>query len=449
VLYRAKWIVPIAGSPLEDGAVLVHGGRIEAIGPGAELAAARSFFEVRDLGDAAILPGFVNTHSHLELTVMRGLLEEADFREWIMRLTDIKLTCLSSEDLLDSARLGALESIRSGVTSSGDTCDSGFALDAMVESGMRGVVFQEIFGPAAEQADESLAKLEEKVARLVERVGDAGRVRVGVSPHAPYTVSADLFARVARLATERGLRVAIHAAESEAEERFVRAGEGPFAERLRARGIEWNAPGVSTIAYLERLGVLEAKPLVIHAVRATDEDLDALARSGSRIAHCPKSNAKFGHGIAPLAAMREREIAVGLGSDSVASNNVVDLLDEARAATLLARAARCDSRALTACDALELATIGGARALGLDTSVGTLEAGKRADLCAVSLEGLHVAPVYDVETALVFSATARDVVLTVVDGRVVFDRDGSQQTSLDEPRLMARLGEIRAKIGAL
>jgi 5-methylthioadenosine/S-adenosylhomocysteine deaminase len=194
--------------------------------------------------------------------------------------------------------------------------------------------------------------------------------------------------------------------------------------------------------------VLAASPLLVHAVRATDDDLDAIASTGSRVAHCPKSNAKFGHGVARLGAMRERSVKVGLGTDSVASNNALDMLDEARAATMLARASSRDPLALSARDALELATAGGARALGLEAEVGTLEPGKGADLCAVALDGLHIAPVYDVETSLVFSASARDVLLTVVGGRVVFDRDAPSPTLFDEPRLRARLVEIRGKIAA-
>lgn len=446
MLYRAKWVVPVAGEPIANGGVLVRHERIEAVGPADEIGGALPPYEVRDLGEAALLPGFVNAHSHLELTVMRGLLEEADFRTWIGRLTEIKLTKMSASDLLDSARLGALEAVRSGVTCTGDTCDSGFAVDALVEAGIRGVVFQEVFGPDHAQAADSMRRLEERLLELAERTVDANRVAIGISPHAPYTVSAELFRRVTRLALERGYPVAIHAAESAAEERFVRDGEGPFAERLIERGISWTPPRASTIGYLDGLGVLDCRPLLIHAVRATDSDVEAVVRTGSRIAHCPKSNAKFGHGIAPVVRFRERGAIVGLGTDSVASNNVMDMLDEARAGVLLARAVERDAAALPARTALELATIDAARALGLDEKIGSLVPGKHADLCAISLEGLHVAPVYDVEASLVFSASARDVVLTVANGRVVFDRTSSASTPFDEPRLWARMGEIRAKI---
>jgi 5-methylthioadenosine/S-adenosylhomocysteine deaminase len=448
MLYRAKWVVPIAGDPIEDGGVLVRGDRIAAIDKAAALEGSLSHFEVQELGEVALLPGLVNTHSHLELTLMRGLLEESDFREWIGRLTDIKLNRMTGDDLIDSARLGALEAVHAGVTCCGDTCDSGLALDALLESGIRGVVYQEVFGPDPAQAPESLARLGEKVAVLEDRAGDSGRVRIGVSPHAPFTVSADLFRGVAGLARERALPMAIHAAESVAEERFMRDGAGPFADRLAERKIPWTPPGVSTVAYLRDLGVLGCRPLLVHAVQATDADAEAIAESGAAVAHCPKSNAKFGHGVAPLASLLARGVTVGLGTDSVASNNVVDMLDEARAAVLMARAIGRDAGALSARRALELATIGGARALGLDAEIGTLEVGKSADLCAIALDGLHAAPVYDVETALVFSASARDVVMTVCGGRVVFDAQSLTPTLLDEPRLRARMREIRTRIAA-
>jgi cytosine/adenosine deaminase-related metal-dependent hydrolase len=402
---------------------------------------------VRDLGETALLPGLVNAHSHLELTVMRGLLEDLPFRDWIARLTDVKLTRLNEDDLLDSSRLGALEAIAGGVTCSADTCDSGLALDALNEAGLSGVVFQEVFGPDPAQADESMRKLGDKLAALEARATSGGRVRIGVSPHAPYTVSAELFGCVTRLALDRDLPVAIHAAESHAEERFMRDGEGPFAENLARRGIRWSPPGRSTVGHLAAIGVLEARPLLIHAVRADAADLDVIAAAGARIAHCPKSNAKLGHGVAPLAAMLGRGIAVGIGTDSVASNNVCDMLDESRAATLAARAATRDELGLSARRALELATLGGARALGLDGEVGTLERGKRADLCAVSLAGLHLRPVYDVEASVVFSASARDVALTMAGGCVLFDRSKQDAfATLDVARLRVRLGEIQRKV---
>lgn len=442
MLLKARWVLPIRGPVIEDGAVRISGDRIVSVGPAAELTALESDEAVRDLGTAAILPGLVNAHSHLELTVMRGLLEDADFRTWITRLTTMKLERLTRDDLLDSARIGALEAVRAGVTCLADTCDSGVSARAMLEAGLAGVMYQEVFGPDAAQVDGSISGLVEKLESLEASRPAGSRVRIGVSPHAPFTVSADLFRRVTDLSRDRGIPMAIHAAESRAESDFLLDGTGPFGERFRTRGISWAPPGVSTVAWLDSLGVLEVKPLLIHAVQTTPADHQRIESSGASVVHCPKSNAKLGHGIAPLRAMRARGIRVGLGTDSVASNNLGDVLDEARSAVLLARAIERDATALDARQALELATIGGAEALGLDLEIGTLDPGKRADLCAISLDGFRAKPVHDVEAAIVWSCTADDVILTIAGGKPVFDRYGDEQSGMDERRLMARLLEI-------
>ena len=439
-------MLPISGPPIEDGLVLVFRDKIVAVGPATEVVVPEGT-EVRDLGQAALLPGFVNAHSHLELSVMRGRLEDTDFRKWVEHLTRIRQEQLAPEDVIDSARFGALEAIVSGVTCLGDTGDSGAALPALEESGLGGIVFQETFGLDPNQAVDGLVRLKEKFAALEATRVAPLRVALGVSPHAPYTISPPLFRLVTEYALSNGLPMAIHTAESFAEEQLMLQGEGVFAARFAERGIEWIAPGVSTIAYLEQLGVLEATPLLIHCVHATERDLERVSSAGCRIAHCPKSNAKFGHGIAPLFSMLSQGVDVGIGTDSVGSNNVMDLLDEARAAVFFARASTGRPDALTSGEALELITLGGAKALGFEETIGTLEAGKRADLCAVSLAGHHARPIFDVETALVFSCSARDVELTVASGVVLFDKSAEQPiTSIDSTRLYARVEEIARKI---
>lgn len=448
MLLKARWVMPIRGEAIEFGAVLVAGDRIVAVGPGDDVTAIAGDAPQRDLGEAVLMPGFVNAHSHLELTVMRGLLEDDDFRTWITRLTTVKLERLTHEDLLDSARLGALEAMRAGVTCLADTCDSGVAVEALTDAGLRGIVYQEVFGPDPAQADASIGSLVEKLDRLEALCGREDLVRVGVSPHAPFTVSAVLFRKVAEMSLERGLPMAIHAAESTAERDFLLDGSGPFGERFRDRGIAWSPPGVSTIGWLDSLGVLAARPLLIHAVHATAGDLDRIGVADASVVHCPKSNAKLGHGVAPLRDMLASGLKVGLGTDSVASNNLCDMLDEARSAVFMARAVARDASALSARKALELATIGGAAALGLDHEIGSIEPGKRADLCAVSLDGLHALPIHDVEAALVFSCAARDVAMTMVGGVTVYDRDAGGATLLDERRLIARLGEIARAISS-
>ncbi len=233
----------------------------------------------------------------------------------------------------------------------------------------------------------------------------------------------------------------MHAAESEAEDLFVREGCGIFADGLAKRSIEWKAPRVSTIQYLKQLGVLDVQPLLAHCIRVDDADIETLRLTGSKVAHCPKSNAKLGHGRAPFAKFLDADIAVGFGSDSVASNNTCDILEEARFAVLLSRATQRDTT-INAAQALAVATTGGARCLSFDG--GQLTEGAQADLAVISLTGVHQTPNDEPATTAIFASSGRDVVLTVVAGREVF-RDG-HVVGVDEERLRARMHEIREKL---
>jgi cytosine/adenosine deaminase-related metal-dependent hydrolase len=409
IRYRARWIVPISSPPIADGVVAVDGDRIAYVGAGAAAPPGSD----HDLGNALLLPGLVNAHCHLELTAMRGFLEDLEFRRWILRLTNARRAVLDRNALLDSARYGIEEGIRAGITSFADTCESGVVIQAMREAGVRGVMFQEVFGPDPAQCATSIAELREKIAGL--RYLETPLVRVGVSPHAPYTVSDDLFCATADLAREQRLPMAIHIAESELERQLVVEASGAFADGLRKRRIGVTARGRSSIDLLARLGVLDAQPLLIHCVRVDERDIQLIAGSRSPVAHCPASNAKLGHGIAPLTELLAAGVTVGLGSDSVASNNRMDMLDEARLALLTQRARLLSSDAPNARVVLELATIGGARAIGLSELVGTLEVGKQADLAAFALDA-H-APAHDPVAAAVHSIAGAQARFVAVAGR--------------------------------
>lgn len=413
--YRARYVLPISAPPLIDGVVGVDGGRITYVGSAAEAPPG----EERDLGNALLLPGLVNVHSHLELTAMRGFLEDLDFRSWILRLTTAKRTVLSREMLLDAARLGIAEGLSRGVTTYADTCDSGVAFDAMLERGVRGIMYQEVFGPDPAQCRGSLAELQQKIERL--RPLETPLVRVGVSPHAPYTVSDTLFGAVARYAVGADLPVAIHIAESQVEHDLVVHGTGSFADGLRARGIPVVPRARSPIALLSALGVLDARPLLIHCVRVDESDVATIAETRCAVAHCPASNAKLAHGVAPLATLLSSRVRIGLGSDSVASNNRMDILEEARLAMLFQRAHTGAPAAIPASIALSLATLEGARALGLDRDVGSLEVGKAADLAAFPLGG--AGPVFDPEAHAVLVLPGTMASLVTVAGREMV-RDG-------------------------
>lgn len=429
-IYSARWVLPVSTSPIENGAVAIEEQRIAAVGPRSEIVERFPEFRVDDFGEAVILPGLINTHTHLELTAMRGYLEneESDFVAWLRKLTFARME-LTPDDIQVSATWGACEAVRAGITCVGDASDSALmSMRALQEVGLRGVVYQESFGPDARFAAQNFEKLKVKLEEL--RATETGLVRAGVSPHAPYTVCGPQLEMIADLAKSENLPVMMHAAESKAEELFLREGCGVFAEGWALRSIEWKAPGISAIQYLKQFGILQTSPVLAHCIHVDDDDIETLRNNHAKVAHCPKSNAKLGHGRAPLDKFLKAGVIVGLGSDSVASNNTCDILEEARFATLLARAGGSN---VSAEDVLKAATLGS-----------VLTEGAQADLAVVSLRGVHQTPSYDPVATLIFASSGRDVVLTVVAGREVF-RDGRVIT-VDEERLLARINEISAKL---
>jgi 5-methylthioadenosine/S-adenosylhomocysteine deaminase len=309
---------------------------------------------------------------------------------------------------------------------------------------MRGVIFRETFGPDPLQAADSARELRERVASLREAAGEL--VRIGISPHAPYTVSDELYTLTAALAREQDLPVAVHAAEAEAETQLVVSGEGPFAANLRTRDIATPVRARSVVALLEATGILELRPLVIHAIRVDREDMVMLARAGASVAHCPTANARLGHGIAPVVELREAGVNVALGTDSVASNNRLDLLEEARTAHLLQRARLTSASALPAAELLELATLAGARALGLEQAIGSLEPGKDADLCAVRTDRPHLCPLVDPIATLFHAARGSDVVLAMVRGRVLYD--SGRFSTVDQAAIMEPVQQLAVRLAA-
>jgi len=443
-LYQARWVLPVSAPPIADGAIAVTGEKIVSVGTRSSLLAQFPEAATLDLGESAIIPGLVNAHSHLELTAMRGFLEdEADFFAWLRKLTRARLERMTADDLRVSASWGACEAARAGVTCVADASDAALqSMNALDDVGLRGIVFQESFGPDPRLAQENFEKLTEKISGLRER--ETSLVNVGVSPHAPYTVCSQQLQMISRFALDEKLPVMMHAAETEMEVELLGQGKGPFAEGLKSRGIEWRAPGVSTIQYLLEVGLLETRPLLAHCIHVDEVDLDTIKQTATRVAHCPKSNVKLGHGVAPFHSMIEKGIDVGLGSDSVVSNNTCDLLEEARFALLLARSR--GSRDLNCDDVLRVATLGGADSLGLTGKVGELKEGLQADFAVVSLDGGHQVPSYGPAETLIFASSGRDVTMTVVAGREVF-RDGCV-TTIDEERLRARMNEIARKLKA-
>lgn len=402
-----RWVLPVEGPPIPDGAVLIgDDGRIRAVGPGAEVACPPEA-PAEAFGDAIIIPGLVNAHTHLELTGIVGPSPDVEFANWIRQLRGRK-AARDPGEWENAARRGLAECFASGVTTVADTGDSGAVVQALAEAGGSGIAYQEVFGPHPGQAAAGLAGLRDRVTALSSYA--AARVRLGVSPHAPYTVSGPLYAAVAEWAGQERLPLAVHLAESRAESELLVAGTGAFADAWRERGIAPVAPpGRSPVAWLESHGVLGPCTLCIHVVQAGPDDVARLARAGCAVAHCPRSNRAHGHGDAPLDRFLDAGLRVGLGTDSVASVGTLDLLAEARMARELAE--------LGADAALELCTLGAARALGLEGEIGSLRAGKWGDCAVIRLpaSALGRPPAEQV-----LASGPADVLATFLGGREVY-----------------------------
>jgi 5-methylthioadenosine/S-adenosylhomocysteine deaminase len=444
-IFRADWLVPVSAPAFADGGLAVSGGRIVGVAPAATLLASHPEARVVDLGRSIIMPGFVNCHSHLEYSTFRGILDDAEFGDWIISLIDVK-AALTPDEYLLSARLGAVEAISSGITTVADTSYSAVTLQAAAESGLRGRLYLEVFGVDDARIDETMADVRDRLDDALS--GRPPRFDVGLAPHAPYTVSSRLYQSVSALARERGLKVLSHVAESREELTYVRSGSGKFAHDYREK-MGWERMlvqpyGVSPIKYLQQWNVFDQDFLAVHCVHVTRDDIRILAAKDVAVAHCPKSNAKLGCGIAPLADLLRAGVRVGLGTDSPASSNIMDMFDEMRMMLFLQRASEHDVNVLDAVTCVRLATLGGAQALGLADQVGSLETGKAADFIAVDTSRSHFAPVDDPYSALVYGANQDDVVLTVVGGEPLYqDR---QYTRLDADAVRAAAGTVRQKL---
>ena len=417
----ADWVVPVEGPPIRDGAIDIDDstGTIAAVGLRDDLGDSVHYEE------AVILPGFVNAHTHLEYEVYAGFGDGLGFADWIGLHVQRKAR-IALEDMEAIARLGALNCLRSGVTTIGDCSFSGAAATACADLGLRGTIYLEVFGANDEPIRERFEPMRE---RLAEAFSDD--VRLGISPHAPYTCTIELYEACADL----GLPVATHLAESDAETEFLRTGRGAwesFAEMLVP------PPGTTGIRALAEAGLLDSNVIAAHCVKADEEEIALLAEHDVAVAHCPRSNGILGCGVAPLTQLREAGIRVCIATDSPASTPSFDMFDEMRAAIIGARAREGRPDALTTNDALELATLGGARALGLDDSVGSLVPGKKADLTVLSLSETSFIPWEDPVTGAVLAGSPHGVIATLVSGKPRYEKGGKTWHELIDAARSAR-----------
>jgi cytosine/adenosine deaminase-related metal-dependent hydrolase len=403
----AEWIFPVTSPPLHRHAIEIKDGRIHSIRPQ----------QPGDLHltDTAILPGLVNSHTHLGYTALRNLFDDLSFFPWIRKITETKYQKMTEADVVASTMLGIHECLSAGITTVADMSDMEPALKALADSPLRGIFYWEIFGVEKEQAEQAWTDLQKTYPRLKKQY-TTEKLRIGISPHAVYTVRPELYTRVSQMAFEQNIPISFHLAESKEEEQFIEHRAGVIQTFLEKRASDWQILGNSSIAHAAETGIFKAKPLLAHAVQATSRDIDILQKFEVYIAHCPKSNSKFGHGIAPIMKFLGRGIPVSLGTDSAASNNRLDLFEEARFAQLQQKI--LEGKSFTEQQLLEMITIRGAKALGMDREIGSLEKGKYADLVGVKIPSYYVNS-GQVLNHLIYNATAADVSQTFVSGESV------------------------------
>ncbi|HXH89638.1 MAG TPA: amidohydrolase family protein [Gaiellaceae bacterium] len=415
----ADWVLPVEGAPIQNGAVAIEDGRLAAVGTPAELGEGEHF------PNAAIVPGFVNAHTHLEYAVYAGFGDGQSFAPWLA--THIERKARIERDEMEAiARLGAAECLASGITTVGDAAFAGASAHACAELGLRAIVYLEVFGSDPREA---MRQYEDKLAYVTPVL--SGLVRAGVSPHAPYTCSTEVYAACLEL----GVPVMTHLNESQDEIDWLERGEGPMQPVAH---LLVPPDGQTGIRRLAAAGLLDSSIVAAHCVKLEADEVALLAQHDVAVAHCPRSNSFLGCGIAPLSELRAAGLRIGVGTDGVSSVPSHDYFEELRAVVAFARARTETAAGLSPAEALELATIGGARALGLDAEIGSLVQGKRADLAIVGLEGSPFLPWEDPASAVVFGGGPHRILATLVDGETRYERGRSEWPGLTAAAAQAR-----------
>ena len=415
---------------IANGLICIEADRIVRIEP---LADEKDFPDAKtiiDAGGGLVLPGLVNAHTHLPMTLFRGLADDLPLQQWLEKhIFPAEAAHMTAENVSVGTALACAEMMLSGTTT---CCDGYFLEEAVAESvaacGLRAVLGQGVLdfpAPGIPNPKENLAV----AGRFAERwTSRDSRIRPSVFCHSPYTCSAETLMSAKKLAQKNGLLFQIHAAETRDEHDRIRADHG-----------------TSPIGYLDRLGLIDAATLLVHAVWVDENDMATVADRGAAVVHCPESNMKLGAGIAPLTGLLAAGITVGLGTDGCASNNTLDLFQTMDITAKLHKVRDMQPTAADAQTVLTLATRGGARAIGMETDIGSLEAGKKADLIVIDTRQPHLVPMYHPVSHVVYAAKGSDVTTVVVDGRLlVKDR---QPLHLDLRPIMKRVNTLARTIG--
>jgi len=392
---EARWLVPVRprGVVLENHAVAIAGGRIVELTPIAQARQRHGAAHRVRLENHALLPGLINAHGHSAMSLLRGAGDDLPLQRWLQeRIWPLERALVDAQFVYDGTRLAAAEMLRAGITCCNDMyffpAETARALRNLGMRAVVGILTLDFPSRYAIDADDYLRR------GLAARDALAGDplIQFTLAPHAPYTVSDATLTRIATLAEELDLPVHMHVHETAQE----------VEQSLREHGVR-------PLARLDGLGLVSERLIAVHATQLLDAEIELLARRGAAVAHCPASNCKLASGIAPLAKLLNAGVCVGIGTDGAASNNRLDVLGETALAALLAKALALDATAVPSWQALECATLGGARALGLQERVGSIEPGKDADLAAVDLSPVETQPCYDVISQLLHCAGRHQV----------------------------------------
>ncbi|MEN3353468.1 MAG: 5-methylthioadenosine/S-adenosylhomocysteine deaminase [Betaproteobacteria bacterium] len=428
----AGWIIPVepAGVVLPGYSVVIAAGEVIAIVPTAQVSSAYTAQRHVSLPDHVLIPGLVNLHTHAAMTLMRGVADDKALMDWLRNhIWPVESRMVSAAFVRDGTLLACAEMLRAGITCFADMYFfPGAAAEAAIRAGMRaaiGIIVIEMPSPYASDARDYLAK----GLAMRDTMRDEALLSFCMAPHAPYTVSDATLERVGTYAAELDIPVQIHLHETRQE----------IQDSLSTHHVR-------PIERLQRLGLLGPGLIAVHAVHLEAGEIASLAQYGCSVAHCPSSNLKLASGIAPITTMLAHGINVGLGSDGAASNNRLDILNEIRLAALLAKGTSGDPTAIPAHAALHMATLGGAKALGLEQRVGSLVPGKRADITALDLANIELSPCYDPASHLVYAAGREHVTHVWVDGELRVQN--RQLVSLDERQLRLEAAHWKDRIEA-
>ena len=414
---------------IENGAVAISKGEIVAIGTVAEITKNYSSKQVINAKGKVIIPGLINTHTHVPMGLFRGIADDLDLQEWLTKyIFPAEAKNVDEAFVRAGTRLGLAEFIRGGTTT---YCDMYYFEDAIADetakAGVRGVLGQTLIDfPAPDNKTfDDAAKYAEK---FVKKWQGHSLIVPAIAPHAPYTVSEENLKKAKNLSDKLNAPLVMHLAEAETETAFI----------------EQKHKGVRPIQYVENIGFLSDKLIAAHVVQATDAELEILKKRGVGIAHNPQSNMKLAAGVAPVPAMLKKDMRVGLGTDGAASNNDLSLWEEMDTAAKLHKIFTKDPKVVSAEEVFAMATIGGARALHLENMIGSLEAGKRADIVIVDVDAVHQTPLYNVYSNLVYATKSGDVATVIINGKTVMNN--RRLLTLDENAIKKDANLYRQKI---